>query len=136
MKSVTLKGTIMRPLWHASRCLRTLSSASHAGPTPVAHDGAHGTGDEGAPPPGGRGAGDGVRRRVAGVARSAGTCRPQSRDPARRPHRPGGGPGQDPQRGGGDEARVVTPKPTPVGEDDDDEWDDDDGPDDDDTDDE
>jgi len=37
--------------------------------------------------------------------------------------------------GGTDEARVVTPKPTPVGEDDDDEWDDD-GPDDDDTDDE
>ena len=52
------------------------------------------------------------------------------------PDRPDGGPGQDPQRGGGDEARVVTPKPTPVGEDDDDEWDDDDGPDDDDTDDE
>ncbi len=41
-----------------------------------------------------------------------------------------------PPRGGGGEARVVTPKPTPVGEDDDDEWDDDDGPDDDDTDDE
>jgi hypothetical protein len=37
--------------------------------------------------------------------------------------------------GGSDEARVVTPQPTPVGEDDDDEWDDD-GPDDDDTDDE
>ena len=97
-----------------------------------------------------------------------GTCRPQSRDPARRPHRcadhrpgqrtdpaapppgrevpahtaarpatgPDGGPGQDAQRGDGDEARVVTPQPTPVGEDDDDEWDDDDGPDDDDTDDE
>lgn len=37
--------------------------------------------------------------------------------------------------GGSDQARVVTPQPTPVGEDDDDEWDDD-GPDDDDTDDE
>jgi hypothetical protein len=37
--------------------------------------------------------------------------------------------------GGGEEARVVTPRPTPVGEDDDDQWDDD-GPDDDDTDDE
>lgn len=44
-------------------------------------------------------------------------------------------PRTDPQRGDGDEARVVTPEPTPVGEDDDDEWDDD-GPDDDDTDDE
>jgi hypothetical protein len=38
-------------------------------------------------------------------------------------------------RSGGDKARVVTPQPTAVGEDDDDEWDDD-GPDDDDTDDE
>ncbi|GAB3019785.1 hypothetical protein GCM10011376_28740 [Nocardioides flavus (ex Wang et al. 2016)] len=38
-------------------------------------------------------------------------------------------------REGGDRARVVTPQPTPVGEDDDDEWDDD-GLDDDDTDDE
>ncbi len=52
------------------------------------------------------------------------------------PDGPDGGPGQDAQRGDGDEARVVTPQPTPVGEDDDDEWDDDDGPDDDDTDDE
>lgn len=51
------------------------------------------------------------------------------------PDGPGGGQGQDAQRGDGDEARVVTPQPTPVGEDDDDEWDDD-GPDDDDTDDE
>ena len=46
-----------------------------------------------------------------------------------------GAPGRDAQRGDGDEARGVTPQPTPVGEDDDDEWDDD-GPDDDDTDDE
>lgn len=37
------------------------------------------------------------------------------------------------QRDDGDKARVVTPQPTPVGEDDDDEWDDD-GPDDDETD--
>jgi hypothetical protein len=51
------------------------------------------------------------------------------------PDDPDGGPGQDAQRGDGEEARVVTPEPTPVGEDDDDEWDDD-GPDDDDTDDE
>lgn len=48
---------------------------------------------------------------------------------------PGDGPDQEVQRGDGDAARVVTPEPTPVGEDDDDEWDDD-GPDDDDTDDE
>jgi len=72
------------------------------------------TTDPAAPPPGGK---------------SPGTPRPD-------PDGPDGGPGQDAQRGGGDEARVVTPKPTPVGEDDDDEWDDDDGPDDDDTDDE
>jgi hypothetical protein len=46
------------------------------------------------------------------------------------------GPDREVQRGDGGEARVVTPKPTPVGEDDDHERDDDDGPDDDDTDDE
>lgn len=56
------------------------------------------------------------------------------RTPRPDPEGPDDGPGQDTQRGGGDEARVVTPQPTPVGEDDDDEWDDD-GPDDDDTDD-
>ncbi|NUS41973.1 MAG: hypothetical protein HOP97_10145 [Terrabacter sp.] len=54
--------------------------------------------------------------------------------PSRRPSPRTPAPKPDGQRGG-DEARVVTPKPTPVGEDDDDEWDDD-GPDDDDTDDE
>ena len=68
--------------------------------------------DPAAPPPGGR---------------SPGTPRPD-------PDGPDGGPGQDAQPGDGDEARVVTPKPTPVGEDDDDERDDDDGPGDDDTD--
>jgi len=72
------------------------------------------TTDPAAPPPGGK---------------SPGTPRPD-------PDGPDGGPAQDAQRGDGDEARVVTPAPTPVGEDDDDEWDDDDGPDDDDTDDE
>lgn len=41
-----------------------------------------------------------------------------------------------PRGEGGDKARVVTPQPTPVGEDDDDQWDDDGPEDDDDTDDE
>ena len=63
--------------------------------------------------------------------------RKSPRTPRPDPDGPDGGPGQDAQRGDGDEARVVSPQPTPVGEDDDDdEWDDDDGPDDDDTDDE
>lgn len=52
---------------------------------------------------------------------------PAERDDEQRPDGSG--------RGGGEEARVVTPMPTPVGEDDDDDWDDD-GPEDDDTDDE
>ncbi|MBD3926363.1 hypothetical protein IEZ26_17185 [Nocardioides cavernae] len=62
--------------------------------------------------------------------------RESPRTPRLAPDGPDDGPGQDAQRGDGDEARVVTPQPTPVGEDDDDERDDDDGPDDDDTDDE
>jgi hypothetical protein len=64
---------------------------------------------------------------------------PSSGDIERRAERDGNRDGDRRRDGSGgdrsDEARVVTPQPTPVGEDDDDEWDDD-GPDDDDTDDE
>lgn len=76
---------------------------------------------------------------VAGSLASPGAPAPADHSPVILRDAPTDAPTTDPaapQRGGGGEARVVTPKPTPVGEDDDDEWDDDDGPDDDDTDDE
>ena len=76
---------------------------------------------------------------VAGSLASPGAPAPADHSPVILRDSPTDAPTTDPaapQRGGGGEARVVTPKPTPVGEDDDDEWDDDDGPDDDDTDDE